>query len=47
MYDYRLFFPQASIDEQARTRRPLQGHASKRVYQLPVERRLGRQSGRR
>lgn len=47
MYDYRLFFPQMSIDDQARVRRPANGHASQRVYQLPVERRNGRNGGRR
>lgn len=46
MFDYRLFFPQASIEEQARVRRPLQGHAAQRVYQLPIERRLRRLAGR-
>jgi len=46
MIDYRLFFPQASIDEQARVRRPLQGHAAQRVYQLPIERKLRRLGGR-
>jgi hypothetical protein len=47
MFDYRLFYPQASIDDQARVRRPNQGHAAQRVYQLPIERRLSRESGRR
>jgi hypothetical protein len=47
MFDYRLFYPQASIDDEARVRRPLQGHAAQRVYQLPVERRLSRPLGRR
>jgi hypothetical protein len=47
MFDFRLFYPQASIDEQARVRRPLQGHMAQRVYQLPIERRLARASGRR
>jgi hypothetical protein len=47
MFDYRLFFPQASIDEQARVRRPLQGHVAQRVYQLPSDRRSDRPSGRR
>ena len=36
MYDYRLFYPQMSIEDQARTRRPLNGHAAQRVYQLPT-----------
>ena len=47
MFDYRLFYPQASIDDQARVRRPLNGHAAQRVYQLPIERRLSRHIGRR
>jgi hypothetical protein len=47
MFDYRLFYPQASIDDQARVRRPHQGHPAQRVYQLPVERRFGRHLGRR
>ena len=47
MYDYRLFYPQMSIDDQARTRRPLTGHASKRVYLLPADRRASRTGGRR
>jgi hypothetical protein len=47
MYDYRLFYPQMSIDDQARMRRPVTGHASRRVYQLPAERRSIRSSGRR
>jgi hypothetical protein len=47
MYDYRLFYPQMSIDDQARTRRPLNGHAAQRVYQLPAERRTVRNGGRR
>ena len=47
MYDYRLFFPQMSIDDQARARRPNHGHAAQRVYQLPTGRRHGRNGGRR
>ena len=47
MYDYRLFYPQMGIDDQTRTRRPLNGHAAQRVYQLPTERRTGRNGGRR
>lgn len=47
MVDYRLFFPQMSIDDQTRVRRPLQGHAAQRVYQLPTDRRAGRNGGRR
>ncbi len=47
MFDYRLFYPQASIEELARTRRPLQGHPAQRIYQLPIERRAGRPTGRR
>jgi hypothetical protein len=46
MYDYRLFYPQMSIDDQARQRRPITGHPSRRVYRLPVERQMSR-SGRR
>lgn len=47
MFDYRLFYPQASIDDQVRTRRPIQGHAAQRVYQLPSDRRGPRHNGRR
>jgi hypothetical protein len=47
MFDYRLFYPQISIDDQARVRRPLLGHAARRVYQLPAERRTAREVGRR
>jgi hypothetical protein len=47
MYDYRLFFPQMSLDDQARVRRPLHGHPARRVYQLPIERRAPRNGGRR
>lgn len=47
MYDYRLFYPQMSIEDQARARRPLAGHAAQRVYQLPTERRIVRNGGRR
>ena len=46
MYDYRLFFPQMSIDDQSRHRRLITGHPSQRVYRLPAERRWNR-SGRR
>ena len=46
MYDYRLFYPQMSIDDQSRQRRPITGHPSRRVYRLPVERPTSR-SGRR
>lgn len=47
MYDYRLFYPQMSIEDQARTRRPLTGHAAQRVYQLQSGRRIVRNDGRR
>lgn len=47
MYDYRLFFPQQSINDQARVRRPMSGHPSQRVYQLPAEPRSGRNARRR
>lgn len=47
MYDYRLFYPQHSIDDQARVRRPFSGHPTQRVYQLPIERRASRGLGRR
>jgi len=46
MIDYRLFYPKMSIDDQARTRRPHEGHAAQRVYRLP-ERQTGRNGGRR
>jgi hypothetical protein len=47
MVDYRLFFPQMSIDDHSRARRPLQGHRAQRVYQLPTDRRSGRNGRRR
>jgi hypothetical protein len=47
MYDYRLFYPQASINDQVRVRRSVQGHVSQRVYQAPAERRTARNGGRR
>lgn len=47
MIDYRLFYPQLSLDDQARVRRPLLGHGAQRVYQLPSERRSPRALGRR
>ena len=46
MYDYRLFYPQMSIEDQARHRRVLAGDSSLRVYRLPTQRRSNR-SGRR
>ena len=46
MIDYRLFYPQISLEDQARARRPLLGHAAQRVFQLPTERRTGRPSRR-
>jgi hypothetical protein len=47
MFDYRLSYPQMSIDDQTRVSRPRNGHAARRVYQLPVDPRLGRTIGRR
>ena len=47
MIDYRLFYPQLSLEDQTRQRRPLLGHAAQRVYQLPADRRVPRQGGRR
>ncbi|HEX5039385.1 MAG TPA: hypothetical protein VFW95_04575 [Candidatus Limnocylindria bacterium] len=47
MIDYRLFYPHMSINDEARTRRPLLGHAAQRVYQLPTDRRTSRPVGRR
>jgi hypothetical protein len=46
MYDYRLFYPQMSIEDQSRHRRGLAGDSSLRVYRLPAQRRANR-SGRR
>lgn len=46
MFDYRLFYPQASLDLE-RVRRPHQGHAALRVNRLPADRRVARQAGRR
>ena len=46
MFDYRLFYPQASLDHE-RMRRPNQGHPALRVYRLPADRRPARQEGRR
>jgi hypothetical protein len=47
MFDYRLFYPQMSIDDQTRLSRPRNGHLGRRVYQLLVDRRAGRSFGRR
>lgn len=48
MYYYRLLHPQASYDDLSRARRPIiHGPDGQRIYQLPVERRPTRQSGRR
>ena len=46
MYDYRLFYPQMSIDDLARDRKLSAGHPTQRVYRLAAERRANR-SGRR
>ncbi len=46
MFDYRLFYPQASLDRE-RIRRPDQGHAALRVYRLPATRRPARHEARR
>lgn len=46
MYDYRLFYPQMSIEDQSRDRRVLSRPSSLRVYRLPTQRRPNR-SGRR
>lgn len=45
MFDYRLFYPEHSISEDRRSRRPL-GRDDRRIYQLPA-RRAGRLAGRR
>jgi hypothetical protein len=47
MIDYRLFYPKISLQDQARARRPILGHGSERVYQLPSDRRADRQTDRR
>jgi hypothetical protein len=47
MFDYRLFYPQLGIDEQARDRRPIQGADARRVYRLTTGRRTARSVGRR
>lgn len=47
MFDYRLFYPQISLDDDARLRRVGQGAGTRRVYQLPPVRRSGRNGGRR
>jgi hypothetical protein len=47
MYYYLLLHPQKRIDDNARTRRPLQDHPATRVYQLPSDRRGSRNAGRR
>jgi hypothetical protein len=47
MFDYRLFYPQASIDDQQRAARAQGGQAAARVYRLQADRRALRQSGRR
>lgn len=47
MFDYRLFFPNSTLDERPRTeRRPILGHDERRVYRV-TERRAGRQTTRR
>jgi hypothetical protein len=46
MFDYRLFYPQLGIDEQARDRRPIQGADARRVFRLNPERRSTRSTGR-
>jgi hypothetical protein len=47
MIDFRLFYPQISLDEQARIRRPIVGHAAVRVFRLPGARRVARPMSRR
>lgn len=47
MFDYRLFYPKISIEDQLRTRRPIQGHEARRVFQLPSDSRLVRALDRR
>lgn len=47
MFDYRLFFPNSTLDSAARDRRPLLGHDVRRVHRLPAERREQRGRGRR
>jgi hypothetical protein len=42
MYDYRLVSAYMSLHMASRERRPLTGHPSRRVYQLPTERRTPR-----
>ena len=42
MYDYRLVSAYMTLNLQARERRPLAGHPARRVYQLPVLRRVPR-----
>jgi len=48
MFDYRLFFAGSTLDSGVeRARRPLLGHAAKRVYRLPTEDHVKRSRGRR
>jgi hypothetical protein len=48
MIDYRLFYPQMSLDDQSRSsRRPLLGHIAQRIHQLPNDRRNARTTDRR
>jgi hypothetical protein len=42
MYDYRLVSAYMSLHLAPRERRPLTGHPSRRVYQLPTDRRTPR-----
>ena len=42
MYDYRLVSAYMSLHMASRERRPLAGHPSRRVYQLPTLRRTPR-----
>ena len=42
MYDYRLVSAYMSLNLQPKERRPLAGHAGRRVFQLPNMRRTPR-----
>ena len=42
MYDYRLVSAYMSLHMASRQRRPLTDHPSRRVYQLPTQRRTPR-----
>ncbi len=47
MFDYRLFFPNSTLDSSEPPRRPQLGHHGRRVHHLAPERREPRNKARR